>query len=235
MKLFLSVLFSIVGLLETIAQDLDKEAYLNYIQPELYGKFIDGFLIDRDFQKTEVKIKYEQPAIFQNSRHPVYILDEEGEEKKVNKVDLAAFFMNGHLIVPEKIGGKMMWLMVSIEGPIQQTILFQPQSSKYPPEFYSVNHLVSQREFKESYLVGHLAINFNRTMSRITRDNKEMSTQISEKAKGYLFFNYKKIIAEYNIWYNTTYPDKFHYFLPTPDYQNFIDNDAGRLIEQQRP
>lgn len=235
MKLFLSVLFSIVGLLETIAQDLDKKAYLNYIQPELYGEFIDGYFINRDLEKIEVKIKYEHPALFQNSRHPVFFLDEEGEEQKLNKVDIVAFFLNDHLIVPGKIGGRTMWLMLSVEGPIQQTIFFQAQSSKYPPDFYSVNHIVSQSEFNESFYVGHLAINFNRAMSRLTRDNEALSSLIIEKNKGYTFINYNKIIAEYNLWYNATYPDKTQYLLPTPDYQKFIDNDTGRLVEHQRP
>ena len=235
MKIFLSVLFSIVGLLETFAQDIDKGAYLNYINAELYGEFVDGYFINKNLEKIEVKLKYEQPALFQNSRHPVYFLDEEGEEKKRNKSDLLAFFLNDHLIVPEVVGGKTMWLMLSVEGPIQQTILFQPQSNKYPPDFYSVNRIVSQSEFKESIYVGHLAVNFNRTMSRLTRDNQALTALISEKQKGYMFVNYKKIIAEYNLWFNATYPEKMQYLLPVPDYQKFIDNDTGKLIEHQRP
>ena len=233
MKNFFAIVFSVFGFLEASAQDIDKKAYLHYVNPDLYGEFVDGYLVTKDFEKIKAKIRYELPTLYQNHHQPVITLNKKGKEQKTDKTGLLGFYVNNQMFVPEKVGGKTMWLMLTVEGIIQQTILFQAESTHYPPEYFTINHIVTHNGLDESYYVGHLAINFNRTMSKFISDNSEMAAKVSNKEKGYHFVNYQKIIAEYNLWYNNTYPDKVKYLLPVPDYQQMIDHDAGKLVEEE--
>jgi hypothetical protein len=231
MKNLFAVVFSVLGFIELSAQDIDKKAFMNYINPELYGEFVDGYLVTKDFEKIPAKIRYEHPTLYQNNRHPVVTLNKRGKEQKNDKSGLAGFSVNGQMFVPEIVAGKTMWLMLTIEGAIQQTILFQAETSHYPPEYFTINHLVTHNILNESYYVGHLAINFNRTMAKLVSDNEALAARISSKDLGYHFVNYQKLIAEYNLWYNRTNPGKVKYLLPVPDYQQLIDRDAGKLVE----
>ena len=230
------VLIAIIGLSIpghfASAQDVDESAYMHYISPELYGEFVDGFIVTKDYERIDLQVRYEYPTLYQNSHHEVLVLNEKGKQKKYDKSDLVGFGVNDQVFVPEKIGGKTMWVMLTTEGIIQQTVFFQPQSG-HPAQYYVVNHIVTNNANNESIYVGHLAVNFNLKMSEMVADYPELAKKIHDKETGYHFVNYSKLIAEYNAWYNQQNPGEVHYILPIPDYDAIIAHDAGRLVKEE--
>ena len=216
----------------TMAQDVDQEAFMHYINPEIFGEFVDGFLVTKDYERQDFQLRYEYPTLYQNNLHEVIILNEKGKQKKYDKSQLVGFGVDGQVFVPEKLGGKTMWLMLTTEGIIQQTVYFQPEMG-HPAAYYVVNHIVTNNATDESIYVGHLAVNFNLKMSKMIADYPELAKKVYDKEPGYHFVNYRKIIAEYNLWYNTQNPGEVHYILPVPDYEALIRNDAGKLVQEE--
>lgn len=214
------------------AQGIDKEAYKHYINPDLYGEFVDGFIVTKDNERIETKIRYEYPTSYQIANHPLIILNEKGKEKKVEKAELIGFGIQDKVYVPEMLGGKIMWLMLLVEGAVQQTIFFQPYQDR-PDNYYAVSHIVTHNPKEESMYIGHLAVNFNLKMSKFLDDNPEMAAKILAKEKGYHFVNYAKIVAEYNLWYNKQHPGEVTYILPVPNYEEIIANDVGKLVKEE--
>ena len=231
-RTFFSLLVALISSTLVFAQGIDKEAYKHYINPELYGQYLDGFVVTKDYERIETKIKYEYPTYYQNARHAVITLNEKGKEKKFDKSELVGFGVDDQVYVPEMFGGKIMWLLLHREGAVQSTIFFHPEGG-HPAEYYTVNHIVTHNIKEESLYVGHLAVNFNLKMSKLIEDYEDLATKVMAKEEGYHFVNISKILALYNLWYNEQHPGKVHYILPMPDYESIIANDVGRLIKEE--
>jgi hypothetical protein len=102
-------------------------------------------------------------------------------------------------------------------------------SGNYILEGYSIDDtLLTNTITHVGQFVGSLAINFNKIMANMTKEYEEMSQKIAARESGYRFIDYKKIIAEYNLWYQTKYPKRIKYIGEVPDFQAIIDSETNK-------
>ncbi|HHL51943.1 MAG TPA: hypothetical protein ENJ39_01075 [Flammeovirgaceae bacterium] len=209
-----------------MGQTVDKKAYERYINPELYGQMLDGTYWQGK-KKITAKIKYVPPVEYQDPAVPLVIDKGDGEET-LPKSKINAFEVNGRTIVPEDLGDSVVWVMLVNEGAIRETILFTPVP-RQAPEYYKINHLVTNTLTHQGYFVGSLAINFHKSMAALTADYAELSQKIANREKGYRFIDYKRIIAEYNKWFQEQYPKRIKYIHGTPDFEAIIEAETNRF------
>ncbi|MEN8249579.1 MAG: hypothetical protein ABFS32_11650 [Bacteroidota bacterium] len=227
MKKITALLTILLAFTHLYGQQVDRTAYERYIDVENYGKLLPGYYIQGK-KKVEVNIKYVPPIEMQNPDKPIIIDKGEGEEVlSKNKIDAVSY--GDHLYIPEDLGDSVIWVMLAAEGAIRTTIFFDPEPEERP-QYYKINHMVTNTITHESYFLGALAINFNKVMASLTAENEEISRKIADRKQGYRFIDYKKIIAEYNLWFQTEYPKKIKYFGDVPDFQSIIDNDLGKYL-----
>ena len=62
----------------------------------------------------------------------------------------------------------------------------------------------------------------------MTKENADMSQKIKDREAGYRFIDYKKIVAEYNLWFQDEYPKRIKYFGEMPDIQALIDSETNK-------
>jgi len=207
---------------EVHAQTVDTRAYERYISTQYYYQPVQGKVFYLDGKVQDTHIKYEPPMALQDDAHPLIVMKNERKEKYVDKSELKAFFVDGHYFVPEDLGDSVIWVMLAHEGAIRETIYFQPNTFRETPSYYNVIRILTNQETHEGHFVGKLAINFKNVMSNMTLANEELSTKIKEKQKGYRFINYRRIVAEYNLWYDQAFPDKISYLLEKPDFEALV-------------
>lgn len=212
------------------SQNVDETAYQRYINVELYGQMVPGFYLQGN-KKVEAKIKYQQPADIQNDAMP-FIVDRGKGEETLAKAKIHAISFDDHVFVPEDLGDSVVWVMVSREGAIRESIYFRPVPTNNP-KYYKVNHLITNTLTHEGHFVGSLAVNFNKLMANLTLDNPEISEKISSRQQGYRFIDYQKIIAEFNLWFQEKYPKKISYIGEVPDFQAIMDNDLSKYLPKK--
>ena len=208
-------------------QDVDQTAYQRYISSELYNQMVPGYYLQGN-KKIEAQIKFLPPIEMQSPAVALTINKGKGDEVLAkSKIDAVSF--DNHIYVPEDLGDSVIWVMLGGEGAIRETIYFKPVPA-FHPTYYKINHLVTNTTTHEGHFVGSLAINFNKIMANLTLENTELSQKISNREQGYRFIDYKKIIAEYNLWFQTKYPKRIKYIGEIPDYQALIDNDLSKYM-----
>ena len=208
-------------------QNIDQTAYQRYINIELIGQKVPGYYIQGN-KRVEAEIKYVAPVEFQDASIP-FIIDKGNGNEVLPKSKINAIGFDNHVFVPEDLGDSVIWVMVSREGAIRETIFFKPEPM-INPQYYKVNHLVTNTLKHEGHFVGSLAVNFNKIMSSLTTDNEEISQKVQAREQGYRFIDYQKIIAEFNLWFQTTYPKKIKYINEVPDFQALIENDMSKYL-----
>lgn len=211
----------------TIAQNVDQTAYQRYINVELIGQMVNGHYLQGN-KKVDAKIKFLAPIDTQDPAVPFTINKGNGDEV-LPKSKINAISLDGHYYVPEDLGDSVVWVMLSREGAIRETVYFKPEPVANPT-YYKVNHLVTNTLTHEGYFVGSLAVNFNKIMASLTADNAEITAKIAAREQGYRFIDYQKIIAEYNLWFQNTYPKKIKYIGDVPNFQEIIDNDVSKYL-----
>lgn len=209
------------------SQSVDETAYQRYINVELYGQMVPGYYLQGN-KKVEANIKYQQPSEIQNEAVP-FVIDKGNGEETLLKNKIHAISFDDHVFVPEDLGDSVIWVMVSREGAIRESIYFKPEPQN-SPRYYKVNHLVTNTLTHEGHFVGSLAVNFNKLMASMTSDYPEVSEKILSRQQGYRFIDYQKIIAEYNLWFQNKYPKKIKYVGDVPDFQALIDNDVSKYL-----
>ncbi len=209
------------------AQNVDESAYQRYINIELYRQMLPGYYVQGN-KKVEAKIKYVPPIEFQDPAVALIVDKGKGEEA-LPKAKIDGYMLEGHLFVPEDLGDSVVWVLVEREGAIRETIYFTPMPPG-SPAYYKVNHLVTNTTTHEGYFVGSLAINFNKIMANITKENPAIAEKVANREQGYRFIDYKKIIAEYNLWFQNEYPKRIKYIGGVPDFQALIDNDVSNYL-----
>lgn len=229
MKNILTLLLSGLAI-TTFSQNVDETAYQRYIDVELYGQMVPGYYLQGN-KKVEALIKYQPPIDFQNEAMPLIVDKGDGEET-LPKTKINAVAINERIFVPEDLGDSVVWVMLSREGAIRESIYFQPQPANNP-KYYRVGHLVTNTLSHEGYFVGSLAVNFNKLMANMTSDNPEISEKIASRQQGYRFIDYQKIIAEFNLWFQEKYPKKIKYVGEVPDFQALIDNDLSQYMPKK--
>lgn len=222
--LFPSIIFTLLCTV-TIAQNVNKEAYKRYVDIDKYDQALEGFVVFNNGNKEETIIKYEEPYLLMDSELPLVTYKKKNKEKLYLKNKLAGFYVNNKLYVREHFDGdSSLWVMVVREGAIRESIVLKPNIPYDRPEYYSVNRLITNTVSLQSYYAGRLAINFGRNMSTMIFDYGQLNKKVRDAEEGYKFLNYQQIVAQYNMWFNSNYPDAIPYILPRPDYQKFIDN-----------
>ena len=222
--LLYSIIFTLLCT-AAFAQNINKEAYKRYVNIEKYDQPMDGYVILNNGNKEETQIKYEEPYLLLDAKLPLVAYKKKGKEKMFLKNKLAGFYVNDQLYVREHFDGdSSRWVMVVREGAIRESIILEPNIPFDRPEYYSVNRLITNTVSFKSYFVGRLAINFGRNMSSMIFDYAELNKKVRDAEEGYKFLNYQQVAAQYNMWFNSNYPDAVYYFLPRPDYQKLIDN-----------
>jgi hypothetical protein len=209
------------------AQDIDQSAYRRYINTDLYNQMVPGYYI-HGHKKVDAQIKFLPPVEMQSPAVAITIDAGKGEEI-LDKSKISAVALDNHIYVPENLGDSVIWVMLEGEGAIRETIYFKPVPA-FNPTYYKINHLVTNTITHEGHFIGSLAINFNKIMVNLTKENSEISQKISNREQGYRFIDYKKIIAEYNLWYQTKYPKRIKFIGEIPDYQALIDNDLSQYM-----
>lgn len=229
MKRILPYLFSILAL-PVFAQTIDQTAYERYINIELIGKMVPGYYMQGN-KKVETQVKFLTPVELQDASIPL-IIDKGNGEEVLPKSKINAVSFDNHIYVPEDLGDSVVWVMLSREGAIRETIFFEPEPID-APKYYKVNHLVTNTMTHEGYFVGSLAVNFNKIMAKLTADNEDISAKVMNRERGYRFIDYQKIIAEYNLWFQETYPKKVKYIGEVPNFQELIDNDVSKYLPKK--
>ncbi len=219
----LSIIFTLLCTI-VAAQNINKEAYKRYVNTDKYDKPMDGFLVLNNGKKEETFIKYEEPYLLLDSTLPLVTYKKAKKEKLYLKNKLAGFYVNNQLYMLEHFDeDSSRWVMVVHEGAIRESIVLEPNIPFDRPEYYSVNRLITNTISLKSYFAGRLAINFGRNMSSMIFDYAQLNKKVRDAEEGYKFLNYQQIIAEYNLWFNSNYPDVVQYILPRPDYKIIID------------
>jgi hypothetical protein len=209
------------------AQDVNQTAYQRYIKVDQIGKMIPGFYMQGN-KKVTADIKYLAPIDMQDAAVPFTVNKGTGDEvMPKSKINAVAF--NDQVFVPEDLGDSVIWVLLSREGAIRETVYFKPVPAN-TPKYYEVNHLVTNTLTHEGFFVGSLAVNFNKIMANLTAENTDISQKIEAREQGYRFINYQKIIAEFNLWFQNTYPKKIKYIGEVPDFQVLIDNDVSQYL-----
>ena len=223
----ITLILTILAIAPAYTQDIDQTAYQRYINVELYNQMVPGYYIQGN-KKVEASIMYLPPIEMQDPSKPLTINKGKGDEV-LAKSKIDAISIDNHIYIPEDLGDSVIWVMIGGEGAIRETIYFSGKPSS-APEFYSINHLVTNTTSNEGHFVGSLAINFNKIMASMTVDNSEISDKITNREQGYRFIDYKKIIAEYNLWFQNKYPKRIKYIGEMPDFQALIDNDVSKYL-----
>ena len=223
------ILFTLATLasMALYGQEGDQSAYQRYINIELYNQMVPGYYVDGK-NKVEAQIKFLPPIEMQTPAVELTINKGKGNETLAkNKVDAISY--DNHIYVPEDLGDSVVWVMLDAEGAIRESIYFTPVPN-HNPTYYKVNHLVTNTITHEGHFVGSIAMNFSKIMANLTLENTELSQKIANREQGYRFIDYKKIIAEYNLWFQKKYPTRITYHGKMPDYQALIDNDMSKYM-----
>lgn len=223
-------LLTILAFTQLQAQTVDQTAYERYIDVDSFDKMLPGYYIQGK-KKVEVNIKYVPPIKMQDPNEPIIIDKGDGEEL-IGKNKLDAVSYGDNLYIPEDLGDSVIWVMLETEGAIRTTIFFAPVPEE-KPEYYKINHMVTNTISHESRFLGSLAVNFNKVMASMTAENEEISKMITDREQGYRFIDYKKIIAEFNLWFQGEYPKRVRFFGEVPDYQAIIDNNLGKYLPKK--
>jgi hypothetical protein len=224
MKYLLSSIILSLFFITSVAQNVNKEAYKRYVNIDKYDQALEGFIVLNNGNKEETKIKYEEPYLLFDPELPLVTYKKGTKEKLYLKNKLAGFYVNNQLYIKEYFDGdSSRWVMVVREGAIRESIVLEPNIPYDRPEYYSVNRLITNTVSLQSYYAGRLAINFGRNMSSMIFDYSQLNKKVRDAEEGYKFLNYQQIIAQYNMWFNSNYPDAVSYILPRPDYQKLID------------
>lgn len=219
-----SIIFTLVCTF-AMGQNINKEAYKRYVNIDKYNQPMEGYVVLNNGNKEETIIKYEEPYLLMDSQLPLVTYKKRNKEKLYLKTKLSAFYVNNRLYVQEHFDGdSSRWVMVVREGAIRESIVLKPNIPYDRPEYYSVNRLITNTITLQSYFASRLAINFGRNMSSMIFDFAQLSKKVKDTEEGHKFLNYQQIIARYNMWFNSNYPDVVSYIMPRPDYQKFIDN-----------
>lgn len=210
----------------SFAQNVNTEAYKRYVDVDKYDQPLDGYVVLKNGDKEEAKIKYEEPYVLMDPTLPLITYRiKNNKEKAYLKDKIAGFYVNKELYVPEYFDGdSSRWVMVVREGAIRESIVLIPNKPYEKPDYYSVNRLITNTVTLKAYFVGRLAINFGRNMSSMIFDYTQLNQKVRDGEEGYKFLNYQQIIARYNMWFDSNNPDVIPYILPRPDYQKLIDN-----------
>lgn len=213
---------AVVAISKTLAQQVDQTAYQKYIDVKLYDQMVPGYYIAGN-KKVEINIKYVEPINLQNAKKHL-VIDKGNGVEDISKSKIDAFSLHDQIYIAEKIDDSVIWVMLNREGAIRETIYLKPVPDKHPT-YYKINHLVTNTTTHEGIFVGSLAVNFSKTMANLTRENAELSQKIKDREEGYHFINFKKIIAEYNLWFQNEYPKRVKYIGDIPDFQAIIDKN----------
>jgi hypothetical protein len=225
MRRLFTLLSTLLVIFPAMAQQVNESAYERYINKANFDQMIPGYYVQGN-KKTEASIKCQSPVDLQNL-HKDFTIDKGKGEEELAKSKVTAISYDNKIYIPENISDTVVWVMLGSEGAIRESIYFEPIPKKHP-EYYKVMHLVTNTSTQEGHFIGSLAINFNKIMAEMTKENVEMTEKIINREAGYRFIDYKKIIAEYNMWFQNEYPKRVKYIGEVPDFQAILESESNK-------
>jgi hypothetical protein len=172
---------------------------------DLVGKPVRGWYIDNSGNKVNAVIKYQDAKQLQNMNSTFLLYNIAYNEKGFTEDESNNF---KEILMKQKVkefhlaGNTYYKTNPTAENPLGKWKVETNDAS------YSKNTYIYKKGETPEH-EANLPLGFKNKMSKLTADNKELSTKIKNKEKGYKFMNLDKIIKEYNEWYIRQYPERF--------------------------
>ena len=172
---------------------------------DLIGKPVRGWYVDNSGNKINAVIKYQDAKQLQNMNSTFLLYNIAYNEKGFTEDESNNF---KEVLMKQKVkefhlaGNTYYKTDPTAENPFGQWRVETNDAS------YSKNRYIYKKGETPEH-EANLPLGFKTKMSKLTADNKELSTKIKNKEKGYKFMNLEKIIKEYNEWYIQQYPERF--------------------------
>lgn len=191
----------------------------NFIDPANFNKPTKGFYIDKDGNKVEAIIKYQEPEILCNNSAPLqlyktaynesgFINDEKNNANGTKaKSDILAFAVNGHVYVRVEWDN---WGILLKEGAVRECIQLKKATDGTSKTGYHMGSWYKKQSGK-SLPSANLVLNFAKSMSEFLSDYPELAEKIKNKEEGYTMLKTNFIIEEYNNWFEEQNPGKTTY------------------------
>ncbi len=172
---------------------------------DLIGKPVRGWYVNNSGNKINAVIKYQDAKQLQNMDATFLLYNIAYNEKGFTEDESNNF---KEVLMKQKVkefhlaGNTYYKTDPTAENPFGQWRVETNDAS------YSKNRYIYKKGETPEH-EANLPLGFKTKMSKLTADNKELSTKIKNKEKGYKFMNLEKIIKEYNEWYIQQYPERF--------------------------
>lgn len=198
----------------------NAEPYTQFFKKELVGKPVKGFYIDRNGNKVNAVIKYQEPELLASATSTLLLYKKAYDEpgfmedetttflKAVMKDSVIAFFVGDQVFVPVQTSSKQ-WGVLRSEGAIRQVVLIGKVVSGGKTG-YLVSTIIDKLGGKNENIAS-MVLSFKNTMAEMVADNKTMADKIRNKEEGYRYLQLDKIVNEYNEWFDKQYPGKVAY------------------------
>ncbi|ADR22749.1 hypothetical protein MATR_34050 [Marivirga tractuosa] len=184
------------------------QAHTVFYNMDLIGQYLDGYIVDKNYIKQNLKILYEAPELLQNNNIPLKV-DIDRSKTTLNKPNAAeAFYVGGQLFV---FTGEF-WDILLVEGAINKL----GRVARDKTGNYLTTDLIQKTGLSPESTIS-LSLNFKTKMSQLVKENKEMAQKILDKEDGYRARDLDAIIREYNLWYEENFPNKIKYIFEEVD------------------
>lgn len=190
-----------------------------------------GLAIFKTGKIEEINLKYQNQLTLSNIKDPLLLYGDEYIEKEktddsaisfIDKNELQAFVIGDQLWLPKTIKNKTKWALMFVQGPLSSFIIYEkPTASKMGgignPGGATDNPDENRKLFLQKFgeeTMQNILIGFRKKAANLVADNKELSSKISAKEKGYGASSQDSIAAEYNQWFKESNPDQYsQYFI----------------------
>lgn len=194
--------------------------HTQFYKMELIGQKLNGYVIDKNYEKHETIIQYDAPEILQSPDHKLTVTYK-GETRAVEKDELRAFYVGDQLFV---FTGEY-WDILLEEGAIRKLGRIVQDSEGN----YVTADLIQKQGLSPENTIS-LALGFKNKMSDYVKEHEALAQKISDKASGYKLINLDAIILEYNKWYDENYPEQVDYLFAPRD--NVTPDTSAEEVEE---
>ncbi|MEX2483289.1 MAG: hypothetical protein WED10_01940 [Brumimicrobium sp.] len=197
------------------------DAHTQFFKMDLTGQFLNGYIVDEQGVKKEMKIRYDAPEILHNPNKKL-ITEVNGSKSEWTKKSIKAFYVGGQLFV---FTGEF-WDILLEEGTIRKL----GRVVKDDEGNYITADLIQKQGMSPENTIS-LSLGFKNKMSEYVEENEALATKIKNKENGYKLRDIDEIIAVYNKWYDENYPDEVDYlFKPKTEVSENTLEKLGKAI-----
>lgn len=204
-QLLLSLLISAVS----FAQDWSNETYQ-------YGELYKGFIVLKDGEKVHGHIKYQNRVKMQDEIVFYRDKDVPATKKRYYPKDLIEYQVGDkyyHCLANygSKVGFTPKAVLVVNDGCLVQYVYYErsaeynklvqseeEESEEYGDRMFPETKLIRVKSSDEVFKVDELQIDFEQSMAKLVKSNKELANRIKQKVSGYTYDRLDHIIEEFN-------------------------------------